>query len=401
MIEADLNASDFPYGEAELLIKKIQKIARQHGAEARLVGGAVRNWLMQQPVEDFDLAINIPITDFIHILHQHKINLYETGLSHGTITVVENDVSLEITQTRRDVNSDGRHSEVEAVSDWLVDSNRRDFTINAIYISDLDELFDPQNGLLDINRKKLQFIGDPDLRIQEDYLRILRAFRFLACLPAFTLQDTDIVAIKKHLHKIHTLSSERVTDELRKWISAENPTEALFMAQSLALDRDGLGFNFNLMRLQPAPAKTLFLELDWLARLAVIIIWDDRLAVYNRLRLSRLQYQRFERLMERLTKSEATQLKTKNWQRVAYWQAADLGAKARIFAIENNFIFSADALQNFDNFTKPKFPITGHHLQELGWKPGPELGKKLLELETLWVDNQFSLPSSLSLLPIG
>jgi len=78
MIEADLNASDFPYGEAELLIKKIQKIARQHGAEARLVGGAVRNWLMQQPVEDFDLAINIPITDFIHILHQHKINLYET-----------------------------------------------------------------------------------------------------------------------------------------------------------------------------------------------------------------------------------------------------------------------------------------------------------------------------------
>ena len=134
---------EFPAGKARTLIKKIQKIARENNKEARLVGGAVRNLLMKKPVKDFDIAINFPIVHFIEILNKHKIKFYETGLSHGTITVVENDISIEVTQTRKDIKSDGRRSEVEPVTDWLLDAQRRDFTINAIYLTDANTLFDP------------------------------------------------------------------------------------------------------------------------------------------------------------------------------------------------------------------------------------------------------------------
>ena len=177
----------FPAGKAKTLIKKIQRIARENNGEARLVGGAVRNWLMKMPIKDFDMAINIPILKLIEILKKKGIKLHETGVSHGTITVVENDITIEVTQTRKDIESDGRRSNVVAISDWAQDAQRRDFTVNAIYFTDSYKLYDPFNGLSDLRNKKLTFIGSADERIQEDYLRILRAFRLIAFLPQFRM----------------------------------------------------------------------------------------------------------------------------------------------------------------------------------------------------------------------
>ena len=233
----DFKNFEFPAGKASTLIKKIQKIARENDGEARIVGGSVRNWLMKIPTEDFDMAINIPILDFIKILNKQKIKFYETGLSHGTITVVENNISIEVTQTRKDLKSDGRHSHVEAVADWALDAQRRDFTINAIYLTDSNQLYDPCKGYSDLKNKKLTFIGSAEDRIQEDYLRILRAFRFFACLPDSYMPKNDIRALKRHQQKLSTISFERITEEFSKWLMADDPVNSLRLAQKIGLDK--------------------------------------------------------------------------------------------------------------------------------------------------------------------
>ena len=387
---------DFPAGKATALITKIQHIARENGSEARIVGGAVRDGLMRKPVKDFDMAINMPITRFINIMNKHKIKFYETGLAHGTITVLQDDVSIEVTQTRIDVKSDGRYSEVEETTDWSKDANRRDFTVNAIYLTDDGKLYDPYHGALDIQHKKLKFIGSADARIEEDYLRILRAFRFLACLPSFALPKRDVEAIRKHCYKLNTLSGERITDEFSKWLSAENPIAALNLAGKIRLDRHGFGFDFLLGNLKLGKVEQAFLELDWLARLAAITPISDKNKIFSLMQFSRYQQKRFERLMKGLTEAEALELASGKWEQTAYWHANDIHDMARIYSIRTGFIFAQNLLDEFDVFEKPKFPISGEDLIQLGWVPGPQLGAKLIELERIWVLNNFTIPSDIN-----
>ena len=384
-------ATEFPAGKATGLITKIQKLARQNGSEARIVGGAVRDWLMRRPVKDFDMAINMPITRFINILNKHNIKFYETGIAHGTITVAQDDVSIEVTQTRIDVKSDGRHSEVKETTDWSADANRRDFTVNAIYVTDDGTMYDPYNGALDIQRKKLKFIGCADARIEEDYLRILRAFRFVACLPAFVLPKRDIDAIKRHCHHINTLSAERITDEFSKWLAAENPITALKLAVKIGLDRRGFGFEFSLDNLKIGKLEQAFLQLDWLARQVSITPFSDKNKIASVMQFSRQQQKRFERLMRGLTEAEAEALTTSKWKQTAYWHASDIQDMARIYSIRTGFVFAQNLLDEFDAFEKPKFPISGEDLIQLGWVPGPQLGARLVELERIWVLNDFKI----------
>lgn len=389
--------SVFPAGKEMALIKKIQNIARENGSEARIVGGAVRDWLMKRPVKDFDMAINMPITQFIKILNKHKLKFYETGLAYGTVTVLQDDLSIEITQTRIDVKSDGRHSEVKETTDWLMDANRRDFTMNAIYLTDDGILYDPYDGALDIKRKKLKFIGSADARIKEDYLRILRAFRFVASLPEFVLPKSDVQAIRRHCHKLNTLSAERITDEFSKLLSTENPLAALNLARKTGLDTNGFGFDFLLENLKISVLEKAFLQLDWLARLAAITPVRNKNKIYSLMQFSRNQQRRFERLMRGLTDAEAEGLKTRKWEQIAYWHASDIQYMARIYSVRTGFMFAQNMLNEFDAFEKPEFPFSGEDLIQLGWTPGPHLGKKLLELERKWVFNDFKIPSDMLL----
>ncbi len=382
----------FSAGKAEVLIKKIQKIARENDGEARLVGGAVRNWLMKIPVEEFDMAINIPILNFVKLLNKQGIKFYETGLSHGTITVVENDVYIEVTQTRKDIKCDGRHSKVESVKNWDLDAQRRDFTVNAMYLTDSDELYDPFNGLSDLRNKKLTFIGSADERIQEDYLRILRAFRFFAWLPGFFIPEDEIRALKRHQRKLGTLSCERITDEVSKWLMADDPIKSLCLAKKIGLDKLGLGFSFSLNNLEVEILKKSFLKLDWLARLAAITPIDKVDKIQNIMRFSRQQRERFKRLMQDLTDLEVSELATEKWQKVAYWHATDLSDKVRIYSIRNGFMFPDNRWKFIEAFERPIFPITGEDLKKAGWTPGPKMGLKLSELERQWVLNEFKLP---------
>ena len=155
-----------------------QKLWEIFGEKIRLVGGSVRDLLLNKKVSDFDFACALPCEEIIKILHQKSIKTIPTGLKYGSITALIDNFSFEITSLRTDKNQKGRDCEVEFIDDFKTDAARRDFTINALYLNQKGELFDYFQGLLDLEKKQIKFIGKPSQRITEDYLRILRFFRF-------------------------------------------------------------------------------------------------------------------------------------------------------------------------------------------------------------------------------
>ena len=206
--------------EIQDLFKSINTYSDE--GEIRFVGGCVRKLINGEVVDDIDLSTNLRPEIIIEILKKNKINFYETGIEHGTITAVINKKSFEITSLRKDVKTDGRHAQVEYTKNWLEDASRRDFTINAIY-ADIDgNLFDPFNGKKDLNNGLIEFIGDPATRIQEDYLRILRYIRFFLGYSTNQHKKNTVKIIKQNLSGLKQISKERQIQELKKIISMEN-----------------------------------------------------------------------------------------------------------------------------------------------------------------------------------
>ena len=190
--------------------------------ELRFVGGCVRKLINDEIVDDIDLATNIKPEIVIEILKKNNIKFYTTGIDHGTITAVINNRTFEITSLRKDVKTDGRHAKVEYTKNWLEDASRRDFTINSIY-ADIDgNLFDPFNGKRDLNNGIVKFIGDPAIRIKEDYLRILRYIRFFLGYSKNQHNKNTIKTIKQNLIGLKQVSNERQLQELKKIISTRS-----------------------------------------------------------------------------------------------------------------------------------------------------------------------------------
>ena len=182
----------------------------------KFVGGCVRKLLNKEVVNDIDIATSLTPSELKNILIEKKVFFTETGIAHGTITVVINKIKFEITTLRKDVSTDGRRANVEFISDWETDAKRRDFTINAIYSDLKGEIYDPLDGLKDLKNGIVQFIGDPNERIKEDYLRILRYFRFYIQYSKHKHDIVTIKAIKKNLNGISKISKERILDEFFK-----------------------------------------------------------------------------------------------------------------------------------------------------------------------------------------
>ena len=161
-------------------VGKIFNAISSYGAKAeiRYVGGCVRKILNDEKIDDIDLATNLNPDEVIEALKKNNINFYETGKTHGTITAHIEGINYEITSLRKDLSTDGRHAKVEYTDNWHEDASRRDFTINSIYSDIEGNLYDPFGGKNHIEKKIVKFIGDPEKRIQEDYLRILRYIRF-------------------------------------------------------------------------------------------------------------------------------------------------------------------------------------------------------------------------------
>ena len=195
--------------------------------EFKFVGGAVRDSLIEKPFIDYDIASSNSPEKNIEILKKHNILSIPTGIKHGTITAVINKQHFEITSLRRELSNDGRHATVEFGTDFFEDSKRRDFTFNALYLDPITlEISDYHNGFKDLLEKKIHFIGNPQDRIDEDYLRILRYFRFFAGY-ANNIDEDVLEIIKYKSLNLKTLSKERVNQEISKLLLSSNPTQSL------------------------------------------------------------------------------------------------------------------------------------------------------------------------------
>ena len=207
----------FPFYKSKN-IKQIFKILNEghEKPQAMFVGGCVRKYLLNQKIDDIDIATVLKPEEIIKKFEKTNVKVKKTGIEHGTLTLVLEKQHFEITTLRKDVSTDGRHASVVFTNDWEEDSQRRDFTFNAIYMSGKGKIFDPHLGVHDLKNKIVKFIGDPDKRIKEDYLRILRFVRFSIEYSNFDFDKETLRAIQKNLVGVTKLSKERVFIELNK-----------------------------------------------------------------------------------------------------------------------------------------------------------------------------------------
>ena len=188
---------------------------------ARFVGGCVRKHLSDEKIHDIDIATILSTEEIKEKFKNTNFKVIDTGLRHGTVTLVSEKSKFEVTTLREDVQTDGRHAEVKYINNWQIDSERRDFTINAIYLDINGKIFDPQSGTIDLKNKNIKFIGDPQKRIEEDYLRIIRFIRFKIMYDT-KVEPTTYSAIKQNLNGVKKISKERILNELYKILDNKN-----------------------------------------------------------------------------------------------------------------------------------------------------------------------------------
>ena len=207
--------------ELQFIFNKLQEDFTKETVVARFVGGCVRKYLSNDKIDDIDIATILSSNEVKEKFKNTKFKVINTGIKHGTVTLVSEKLKLEITTLRKDLVTDGRHAEVEYIDNWQLDSERRDFTINAIYMDINGKIFDPQMGTIDLKNNNVKFIGDPQKRIEEDYLRIIRFIRFNIMYNS-EVDPTTGKVIKLNLNGIKQISKERILDELYKILGLKN-----------------------------------------------------------------------------------------------------------------------------------------------------------------------------------
>lgn len=380
---------------------------RDHG-EARIVGGAVRNALMAMPVSDIDIATTLLPQEVVERAEAAGIKVVPTGIDHGTVTLVLAGKPYEVTTLRADVETDGRRAKVAFGKDWTVDAQRRDLTINALYAGADGNVVDLVGGLSDIEEGVVRFIGDPRDRIAEDYLRVLRFFRFFAWYGSGRPEAEGLKACAAAKDQLTGLSAERIWGELKKLLSAPDPGRALlWMRQSGVLaeilpetEKWGIDAIPSLVRTEDAFGW----EPDPLLRLAAMVPPDtERLAALGkRLRLSRAEATRLKNWAG--AQPVAYDMKDADFDRLLY--ASDRpavidrlklqlsAARARAISDSKGMVEAAGFSKLLDRATKwhkPVFPVTGEDIVESGIEAGPAVGDARRRLEALWIDSHFRL----------
>ena len=378
------------------------------GGEVRVVGGAVRNTLLGTKVSDVDLATTHLPEQTVRLAKEAGFKPVPTGIEHGTITVVVQGQPFEVTTLRKDIETNGRHAKVAFGTDWKTDAERRDFTINALYATADGDVIDYVGGLTDIETKTLRFIGDAEERIREDYLRILRFFRFFAWYGSGRPETDGLRASARLKDGLNQLSAERVWSELKKLLSAPDPSRAmLWMRQSGVLsailpesEKWGIDTIHGLVRAEA--------DLDWqvdaLLRLESIVPPDAArmTELGKRLKMSNAERARLEAWARAdAIKSETSEQALKKLIyrgssqavadriRLAYASARQEAAASDEAMIRaGGYSRLLDAVEKYEPLV---FPVTGGDLLSLGVEKGPGLGEALRDLETLWIDSGFSL----------
>jgi poly(A) polymerase len=366
------------------------------GGEARVVGGAVRNTLMGRPVTDIDIATTVRPEDVLARAEAAGFGAIPTGLSHGTITVVAGHKHFEVTTLRRDVETHGRHATVAFTEDWSSDAHRRDFTINALYCDADGRLYDPTSGLDDLAAHRVRFIGRPEDRIAEDYLRILRFYRFTAEYADGAIDREGHEACAAMQEGLDLISAERIRAELLKLLAAPHAPIVISEMDEAGLLIRILGAPANVITLARLAAleDVLGLKPDPLRRLIALATPGRTAHLRDRLRLSNNEAARISNVIlpDRTFEPGSTADAAKPF---IYRHGADayrdgvLLTWAQDLAIPPSDAARRGLLNLADSWARPVFPIGGKDVLALGVPPGPHVGDILDRLENWWVESGF------------
>ena len=368
-------------------------------SEIRYVGGCVRKILNDEKTDDIDLATNLTPDQVKQCLDKNQIKFFETGIEHGTITAVIDDQNFEITTLRKDVKTDGRHAVVEYTTNWKEDSLRRDFSINSIY-SDLDgNLYDPNSGHKDLNFGIIKFIGDPETRIKEDYLRIIRYLRFYTEYSKIDHEINIIKIIKKNIEGLGKISKERQFNELKKILKLDNFLK--LFKNKISCELFSLIFpqlkNFKKLSKLSKPQEKILKNksLNFVISFLVIDETDNSDYFVYKYNLPNELKDKINFLKNNSLNKDSTKIfNKKDLQKIFYYE----GKSSTIDLIDFNLLYFKQSKKlselktYFEKLDKPEFPIKAQFLiNDYGLKEGRELGQKLKNLEMKWIENNFNL----------
>ena len=389
-------------------LQRLLAVLSQNGEEARVAGGAVRNTLLGQPVTDIDIATTTLPGETVERAKAAGFKTVPTGIEHGTITVVAAGRPYEVTTLRDDIETDGRRAKVRFGRDWRRDAERRDFTINALYATADGAIVDLVGGLADLDSRTVRFIGDGETRIREDFLRILRFFRFFAWYGAGRPDAEALKACARLKDGLDQLSAERVWTELKKLLSAPDPSRALlWMRQASVLTRilpESEKWGIDLIHPLVKAEADFGWQADPLFRLEALVPPDAARTrvLAERLKLSSAEAARLKMWAKAVTvaptTTEAALARTLyDGDRQAVLDRLRLAlATARAKAVSDDKAMIEAAgysrlIRFAERWEKPGFPLKGGDLAALGFQPGPRLGAALKKLEGEWIASGFSL----------
>jgi len=380
-------------------IKTLIAAFAKHEVPLRFVGGCVRDALLGKAAKDIDAATPLAPEHVMDLLKTENIKAIPTGIDHGTITAVINSRAIEITTLRRDIATDGRHAEVEYTENWEQDAARRDFTINAFYLSPEGELFDYHHGREDLEKGHVRFIGNAEHRIQEDYLRILRFFRFYAWYGKGVPDAEALTACAKHAAQIETLSGERIQQEMLKLLAAPMPLasfEAMQKASVLAQVLHNPEIE-NMAELLAFETEEKIIP-DPPLRLAALLssyTIKDIAALANRWKFSNALTKKLEILLKEkrhiqpaMTLAERKKLLRRAGTEI-YRGIIALAAATS----DASHAYRAMLALPYE-WQPPEFPLTGDDLKQLGFTEGKYLGEMLKKLEEAWEASDYTLTKS-------
>ena len=383
--------------DLKLIFKKLQEGIPEDKIAARFVGGCVRKYLSNEKIDDIDIATILTTDQIKEKFKDTDLKVIDTGVKHGTVTIISENHKVELTTLRKDIKTDGRHAEVEFTDDWRQDSERRDFTINAIYMDINGKIFDPQMGTVDLKNKNVKFIGDPQKRIEEDYLRIVRFVRFKVMYDMI-VEPTTSNAIKQNLDGIKKISKERILIELLKILSLRN---FLMINQSSNLKEIFLMIFpefLYLRRLERLKKVYQYSEVNLDILLAVLLIDEKNnheyfIHKYNASNKTKEVLERFEKNFMKLNNDkeffERDLIKNIYFNKKNHLIALNLVN----FAI-NSKVKIKDFSKTLNKILKtkvPTFPIDGETLKQKGMQEGQTLGNVLKILEREWIKNNFKI----------
>ncbi len=387
----------FPFYRLEETKKIFRILNSKNKNGAMFVGGCVRKYLLKEDIDDIDIATTLTPDEIIKKFENTEIKVKKTGIEHGTLTLVLGNKKFEVTTLRKDLSTDGRHANIEFTENWKKDSERRDFTINSIYLDEKGKLYDPQEGFKDLKNNKVKFIGNANDRIKEDYLRILRFLRFSIQYRSFEIEKETQKAIKINLNGITKLSKERVYSELEKITKLENFYDLLqseFLTDIFKLIFPEFVYLDRVKKLKKL--KNIPIGKDVIFAIMLLDFSNNHKYFFHKYNLSndiKKNLDLFSNFLKEIKLNKDFFSKDIKKNIFSYGRINMKNFFLINYAInkKNSIAQTKEILKKINKISIPILPVTGNDILKLGVSSGRKVGEILKEIEKKWLNNNFEI----------